>query len=185
MNLPFSVNQLFFVFVLFCFEKEQRRIIEQFQTFINHYFQVHTRWWSKIESKTSSQGILSLAGPFKVPAFITDSLPASSAMFSQSQSSELPRGVCSSPASVPCRDVSCQGLWRCRMAFEDSEDAEVLMQALSPTRDARASTSIIGLAGAPLCSCRLVNKAFPSIPTNRFAGYYMWFLDEVGWVLLL
>lgn len=92
MNLSFRVNQLFF-FVLFFWE----RIKENYWTisdFINHYFQVHTRWWSKIESKTSSQGILSLAGPFKVSAFIADSLPASSAMFSQSQSSELPRGVC-------------------------------------------------------------------------------------------
>lgn len=66
------------------------------------------------------------------------------------------------------------------MAFEDSEGTAVLMQALSPSHDASASTSIIGLAGAPLCSCRLVDKAFPSIDINRFAGSFIWFLDEVG-----
>ena len=108
-------------FFFFFFEREQRRIIEQFQNFINHYFQVHTRWWSQIESKTSSQGILSLAGPFKVPAFIADSLPASSAMFSQSQSSELPPGIrcfaCFSSlqgCQLPRPLTLPHGLWRFR-----------------------------------------------------------------------
>ena len=91
---PSGLTSCFFCFVLFCFFERIKENYRTISDFINHYFQVHTRWWSKIESKTSSKGILSLAGPFKVPAFIADRLPASSAMFSQSQSSELPRGVC-------------------------------------------------------------------------------------------
>lgn len=149
MNLPFSVNQLFLF--LFCFEKEQRRIIEQFQTFINHYFQVHTPGGGVRQSQKHHLKAFFLWQDLSrcLLSSLTVSQPAS-AMFSQSQSSELPRvsAVRLLPVPQGCQLPSPSG--QCLWPLKILRTAGVLMQALSPTRDARASTSIIGLAGVPL-----------------------------------
>lgn len=137
---------------------------------------MHTRLSVKIDRKTLSQSILSLAGPFKVPSFISGSSQRHSKCFYKSNL--LSYYVVSTifSASVPCRDVSCRGRWCWQMLFEDSGDTGV-MQTLSPTGDESASISIVGSAGAPLYSYSLV-KVLLQWPPMDFTGCYICFIDS-------
>lgn len=53
------------------------------------------------------------------------------------------------PASVPCRDVSCQGRWCSSKPFEGSRDTQVQKHVLSLTSDESSNTSNVGYAGTP------------------------------------
>lgn len=144
---------------------------------------MNTRLWVKIDPKTLPQSILSLAGPFKMPSFISGSSQRHLKCFYKCNL--LSHHVVSTifSATVPCRDVSCWGRWCWQMPFENSGDTQVLMQALSPTRDESASISIGGSAGAPLYSYSLV-RLFLQWPPMDFTGCYVCFFDSVGWILL-